>query len=185
MRAALGWAWRAVVWALILVIAAVLAVAVLIPRVTGATPYTILTGSMRPGMPPGTLVVVRPADAPDIAVGDVVTYQLRSGEPEVVTHRVVAQGLDGHGRSVFRTQGDANPTPDEAWVRPVQVKGTRWYSVPYVGYVSEVLTGEQRQTAVYVVAGGLVVYALAMFAGTLRERRPRSRRPVEAGPPRG
>ncbi len=38
----------------------VLGVVVVVPKVGGATAYTVLTGSMRPTMPPGTLVVVKP-----------------------------------------------------------------------------------------------------------------------------
>ncbi len=59
------------------------------PRLGGATPYTVLTSSMEPEYPPGTLVVVRPVPIEEIGIGDVITYQLESGEPTVVTHRVV------------------------------------------------------------------------------------------------
>ena len=148
----------------------VLVASVLIPRLAGATPYTILTGSMKPGMPPGTLVVVKPVDASDIAVGAVITYQLTSGERAVVTHRVVAIGFDGDGNRVFRTQGDANATPDPEPVMPVQIKGQRWYAIPRIGFVSNALTAAQRQTAVVVVALGLLVYAAGMFTAAARSR---------------
>lgn len=171
MVAALGWAWRVLVWLLLLAVGAILALAVVVPRVAGATPYTILTGSMRPHMPPGTLVVVRPTPVSQVKVGRVVTYQLTSGEPTVVTHRVVAQAFDGAGHELFQTKGDANPTPDPAWVRPVQIKGARWYAVPYLGYVSELLTGHQRQIGVYAVAGGCFLYAGVLFLGAMRDRR--------------
>ena len=148
----------------------VLVVSVLIPRLGGATPYTILTGSMAPGMPPGTLVVVKPVNESDIAVGTVITYQLQSGERTVVTHRVVAVGFDGHGDRVFRTQGDANAAPDAKPVMPVQIKGQRWYAIPRIGYVSNALTAAQRQTAVVIVAFGLLVYAASMFTAAARNR---------------
>jgi signal peptidase len=157
-------------WAVLLATLGVLAVAVLVPRLGGATPYTIETGSMRPGMPPGTLVVVRPIDLDDIGVGTVVTYQLRSGEPTVVTHRVVATSVDGAGAKLFQTQGDANDVPDEPWVRPVQIRGAKWYSIPELGRVNTFLTGDQHQLAVYVAAGLLVGYALRMFGLALRSR---------------
>src|SRR4051794_850345 len=96
----------------ILAFSTVIVAAVLVPRVAGATPYTILTGSMRPNMPPGTLVVIKPVPIKDITVGTVVTYQLRSGEPTVVTHRVVAVGTTLKGKRVFTTQGDANNVAD-------------------------------------------------------------------------
>lgn len=158
-------------WLVILAVSAVLAVAVAIPRIAGATPYTVLTSSMEPDLPPGTLVVVKPVDGEEVAIGDVITYQLESGESAVVTHRVVAKGVNGAGRIGFRTQGDANSTPDRDGVRPVQIKGEVWYSVPYLGYVNNLLTGQQRQLAVYAAAFGLLGYALLSFVGAARDRR--------------
>ena len=102
-------------WVVILGAVGLLAAAVLVPRVAGATPYAVLTGSMQPGLPPGTLIVVRPVNDADLALGDIVTYQLESGEAPVVTHRVVAMGYDGRGELRLQTQGDANDVPDAAW----------------------------------------------------------------------
>jgi signal peptidase I len=169
---------RAVAWSVIVVVGAAIAVAVLVPRLGGATPYTILTGSMRPHLPPGTLVVSRPVAARDITVGTVVTYQLTSGEPTGVTHRVVAIGRDAEGGPLFRTQGDANPEPDPAWVRPVQVRGALWYSVPWLGYPSTALSGSQHQRLSLGFAAALFLYAAAMAVGAVRERRGAGRRPA-------
>ncbi len=160
---------QALAWLVILSVTAILVVAVLIPRVAGATPYTILTGSMQPDLPAGTLVVVRPVDADDIGIGTVITYQLTSGKPTVITHRVVAQGFNTKGEVRLQTQGDANNTPDEAWVKPVQIKGEKWYAVPYVGYVNNVLTGKERQMAIYVVAALLLGYAAFTLTGSARD----------------
>jgi signal peptidase I len=171
LRATLGWGGQVLAWLIILAVGAALVVAVLIPRVAGATPYTILTGSMRPGMPPGTLVVVRPTNPADIRVGDVMTYQIRSGDPTVVTHRVIAQRVTTGVGYEFRTRGDANDVADAGWIRPVQIKGTRWYAIPYLGYVNELVSGHERQWAVYVVAAVLLVYAGSMFGGAWRDRR--------------
>jgi signal peptidase len=168
-----GWLIQVMSWFVMSAVLLVLAVSVLIPRLGGATPYTILTGSMQPGMPPGTLVVVKPVDVSEIALGTVITYQLESGKPTVVTHRVVGLGYDGQGRQVFRTQGDANNAPDTNAVLPVQIKGARWYSIPYLGYVTNVLTSSQRQMALMVIVVGLFAYAAVMFAGAGLERRPR------------
>ena len=156
---------------LVLAVAALLLVAVVVPRLGGATPYVIETGSMRPGMPPGTLVVVRPVAVSRISVGAVITYQLRSGEPVVVTHRVVGTGVDATGHRLFRTQGDANNAPDTAWVRPVQIRGERWYAVPFLGRVTTLVTARERS----VLTAGLVVfllgYAAVMVGADLRDRR--------------
>lgn len=173
-----GWLTQVVAWFVIAAVVLLLAVSVLVPRIAGATPYTILTDSMRPGMPPGTLVVVKPAKASEIGVGDVITYQLKSGEPEVVTHRVVAQGYDLKGSRIFHTQGDANSVADERAVIPVQIKGKRWYAIPYVGRVTNVVTSGQREAALALVVTGLLVYATSMFVAAAVDRR---RKPIEEG----
>lgn len=175
MRATAGWLGQVLAWLVILGVVGVLAVAVAVPRIAGATPYTVLTGSMAPSYPPGTLVVVKPVDFDQIGIGDVVTYQIESGKPAVATHRVVGEANRFDGTRVLITQGDANGDPDPLPVTAVQVRGELWYSVPYLGHVNTALSGSQRQLAVWVVAGLLVGYAAYMFVGSVRDRR-RSRR---------
>ena len=157
----------------ILFVSAVVTIAVLVPRLAGATPYVVLTGSMEPQMPPGTLVVVKPVDADEITTGTVVTYQIESGKPTVVTHRVTSVGVDGKGELRFGTKGDANKEPDARQVMPVQIKGERWFYVPYLGYVTSVITGEQRQIGLATVVLGLFGYAGVMFLGAAKDRRRR------------
>lgn len=163
-------AWRVVVWAALLALLAVLAAAVLVPRLTGATPFTITTGSMQPGLPPGTLLVTRPTPVEEIGIGTVITYQLESGRAAVVTHRVVGIGFTGTDERVLTTQGDANDTPDREPVRPEQVRGTAWYAVPHLGRVGSQLSGSQRQAATTVLAVGLIVYAAYMITSAAHGR---------------
>lgn len=171
VRAAFGWIGQVLAWLVILGVVVVLAVAVVVPRLAGATPYTVLTGSMQPTYPPGMLVVVKPVDFDDIGVGDVITFQLESGKAAVATHRVVGEALRFDGERVLVTQGDANDDPDPNRVRDVQVKGELWYSVPYLGHVNTALSGRQRQWAVLGVSAALVGYAAFMFVSALRDRR--------------
>lgn len=164
---------RALAWAVAGSVAFVVALTILVPRLGGGTAYTILTGSMRPTMPPGTVVVVRHEPADQIQTGDVITYQLKSGDPTVVTHRVVSVGVGSTGELRFITQGDANNAPDAAAVRPVQIKGVRWYSVPWVGYPSLVVGTGIRELVVTGAVALLLAYAITMFASELRDRRRR------------
>ena len=175
LRGSLSWLRQVFAWLVILGVVVVLAAAVLVPRLSGATPYTVLTGSMRPIYPPGTLVVVKPLDPDRIRVGDVVTYQLESGRPAVATHRVTDVTHNLAGEMSFTTQGDANESADAEPVRSAQVRGKLWYSLPYLGYVNDVISARQRQGAVLLVAIGLMGYAAAMFVAVFGERRPRAR----------
>lgn len=162
-------------WLLLFAAVSLLAAVVVVPRLAGATPYTIMTSSMRPHMPPGTLVVAKTVDPATLHTGDVITYQLRSGQPDVVTHRIVGVGQDGRDERLFTMKGDNNPTTDPAPARAVQIRGKVWYSVPYIGYLNQVITGRQHIIAVYVVAGLLFAYAALMMLSAARDRR-RSRR---------
>jgi signal peptidase I len=147
---------------------------VVVPKLTGSKPLAVLTGSMRPTYPPGAVVVVRPVDADELHVGDTLTYQIRSGEAEVITHRIVRISFGTDGRRRFVTRGDANGADDPDPVQEGQVRGTVWYSVPLVGYASTALDPRHRRTAVLAVSGGLVVYGVYLFAGGVLERRRRS-----------
>jgi signal peptidase len=171
MPAPLRWTGLVMSWLVMLSAGAALLVGLVIPRLAGATPYVIETGSMTPRMPPGTLVVVKPVPVEDISVGDVMTYQIKSGDPAVVTHRVIQQGVDMTGEPRWRTQGDANDAADASWVLPVQVQGTRMYYVPYLGYVTSFITQQQRSVLTGIVVVGLLLYAANMFRESVRDRR--------------
>ena len=154
-----------------------------VPAAVGGMPLTILTGSMSPGLPAGTLVVVRPVPAEQIRIGDVISYQLESGRPALVTHRVVARTTDAStGELRFTTQGDANNAPDAAAVMPVQLRGAVWYSVPLLGWVNQAVSGEARGWLIPLAAAVLFAYAAWMAVGGLRDRR-RARREVPEGQP--
>lgn len=145
-----------------------------IPAAIGGTPLTILTGSMSPNLPPGTLVVVKPTPVDEIGVGDVLTFQLESGKPTLVTHRVVARMTDSSsGEMRFVTQGDANNTADAAPVMPVQIKGTVWYAVPWLGWANQAVNGEARAWVVPAIAAALFAYAAWMVVAGVRDRRRR------------
>ncbi|NKS55628.1 signal peptidase I, partial [Rhodococcus hoagii] len=84
------WVKSVVSWLLLIAMVGLLALTIVIPRITGSTPYTVLTGSMEPTYPPGTLIVVKPQAAETLGAGDAITFQWESGKPDVVTHRITA-----------------------------------------------------------------------------------------------
>lgn len=140
---------------------------IVVPAATGSTPMTVITGSMQPTYPPGTLVIVRPAEPQDIRIGDPITYQIESGKDAVVTHRVVAVSQSTSGDLEFTTKGDANGAVDASPVQPVQIKGKVWYAIPWIGYVNNLLAGEARTWLIPTIAVGLFLYAGWMLASGL------------------
>lgn len=173
VRATAGWLAHLLGFAVMLGVAALVVVGVAVPRATGATPYTILTSSMEPVLPPGTLVMSRPVDPDQVGVGDVITFQLRSGEPEVVTHRVISVGFTTAGEYQFVTQGDANALPDEKPVRAVQLRGETWYAIPYVGRLTSLIDNDDRQLLSWAVGGALITQGVWWLAEAYLRRRRR------------
>ncbi len=167
----LSWLGSVLGWVVLLVLAAVVLATVVVPRASGATPYAVLSSSMEPQLPPGTLLIVRPVPADRLAIGDVITYQLRSGRPEVVSHRITTIDYAADGGLTFRTRGDHNPQGDPDPVRAAQVRGQVWYAVPYVGYLTLWISGRTRVLVSGVVAALLVGYALVLFVSAARTRR--------------
>lgn len=176
-------------WAAAVLAVVLLTVMVLIPRLTGWVPLTVLSGSMEPTIPIGSLVVVERLDGqqPDLSgieVGDAITFMPNPNDPTLVTHRVVSTGGRADGTPVFITRGDANGTNDPGPVSAEQVRGVVRYHVPYAGYVSTVLNVEQKQQGVVVLAGVLFLYAGLQVVQSVRRPGPTmGRRPAQPGTP--
>jgi signal peptidase len=146
---------------------------IVVPKATGSRPLTVLTGSMTPTYPPGDVVIVRPADADNLQIGDVITFQAVSDDPRLTTHRIKSVVLTGEGRR-YVTQGDANGAADPEPITPEQVRGTVWYSVPYVGYAATWVAGGTLRTLIDVAAGGLLLYGgYLVVTGAMDRRRRR------------
>ena len=156
---------------------------IVVPAITKSVPLTVLTSSMEPGLPPGTLLIVRPVAPADIRMGDVVTYQIRSGEPGVITHRIIAITTTASGERSFTLQGDNNRAPDADAVREVQLQGRVWYSVPYLGWVNNAMGGDLRNTVLPIVAGALLLYAAWTILSSLFQRKRLTATPLTSHEP--
>jgi signal peptidase len=149
----LGWAVTGL--AALLVLACL--VWVTLPKVLGARPFVVLTGSMAPALPVGSVALVRPVQADQVRVGDILTfYHPESRSRALITHRVIEVTAVGGGRE-FRTQGDANDLPDDWVVSQSNVYGTVSDVVPYMGYVTEVIQSRLGFLLLMGVPGSIIV----------------------------
>lgn len=175
----LGIGLSAGVFAVVIGLAAML---IVVPWIAGATPMTILTSSMEPKLPPGTLIVVKPKPIDDIRIGDVMTYQIESGKPAVVSHRVISESTTTDGSRTFITKGDNNAVADVNRVVAGQVKGVVWYSIPYIGYVNTAINGPDRAWIVPIMSVLLFGYAgFMVIAGLVDGRKKRRAASAERG----
>jgi len=98
---------------------------------------TVLTGSMEPQIPKGSVVINQWADQKNLKVGDVITYQHPADKKIVyITHRIVK--IDKTGLLWrFETKGDANPAPDFGLVTQAGTEGEVILMIPLIGYLIE------------------------------------------------
>jgi signal peptidase len=128
-----------------LVLVLTLALLMLLPSLLGYHRYVIVSGSMEPTIPTGSVVYDKDIPVADLVVGDVITFvpppEFAITSP--VTHRIfeIAEAPDAQkdeaaaGRT-FRTKGDANEDPDP-WKMVLQhpTQDRVEQHLPYVGYV--------------------------------------------------
>lgn len=102
----------------------------IVPRVIGINEYTVITPSMEPTIPVGSIVLVKPIEFDEIKEGDIVSYYSKNHSDVVVTHRVVSIETDS-GKLI--TKGDANNSADVNPVSKQQIIGVVIYSLPKTG----------------------------------------------------
>ena len=104
-----------------------------VPRLAGDRSFTEMSGSMRPALQPGDVVIDATIRARDARPGDVVTFPDPTGSSRLITHRVrsiVVNGAVAH----FVTRGDANDVA-ETWSARADGRIGRVRShVPKIGY---------------------------------------------------
>lgn len=173
----------------LLIVMSVATAALVVPKLAGAIPLTVLSDSMAPSMPVGSLAVVRPTmenltgaretlepeqidelnRIEDIEVGDVIVFAPRARDTMLVIHRVIGMSVSSSGQRTFTTQGDNNSGVDDL-VAGHQVRAVLWYHLPALGYVNDSLDdGARRWIAVGAAVLGYA-WAFTQFAGALRRR---------------
>jgi len=168
---ATAWIVRVLLIALLAVVAASVAVLVILPRATHGTALTVLTGSMTPTIPVGSVVLDRPVDPGTLRVGDVATYQKAAGQAEYITHRIVAINTKTNPVT-FTFKGDANRGPDVAPVPATAIRGKVWFHVAHLGTIRDSIQSRGMRATVMVFALiGLVVYAATQVLSIARDRR--------------
>lgn len=93
----------------------------------------VLSGSMSPTYPVGSLLVVGQIDPSDVRAGMPIVFEDPLEPGRLVTHRVVGPVPDD--ASAFRTRGDANAAMDPAAVPARLVRGKVLWSVSMLGGV--------------------------------------------------
>lgn len=147
-----AWSIASTVLIVVVVIFAILLVGV---RFFGVQVYSVISGSMEPEYPVGSLIYVKDVDPSEIKVNDVITYVLPNDMPS--THRVIR--IDEENQ-LFYTKGDANETEDGAPVHFKNLIGTPVFTIPLLGYIAYYI---QHPPGMYIATAAGAILLILVF----------------------
>lgn len=135
-------------------------------RLFGIQVYSVVSGSMEPEYPVGSLIYVKQVTPSEVKVGDVITFVLSNNTP--ATHRVI--DVDSEAQ-LFYTRGDANfrineetgekEFIDDAPVHFNNLIGKPVFKIPLLGYAAYYI---QHPPGTYIaIAAGAVLLILVFL----------------------
>lgn len=131
--------------------------------------YDVLTPSMTPEIPVGSMVIVKMIEPSELKVGDIVTYSTSIDGSTVLTHRV--SRVMGSGDTLsFMTKGDANLVEDMNPVYPSQVIGRVNLVVPYLG---SIMTYIQANLTLVILSIIALIIILELISYLVKSRKGR------------
>jgi signal peptidase I len=113
----------------------------------------VLTGSMKPAINPGDLVIAASTSLVEPVVGKVVLYSVRDLQGNVVTvwcHRIIA----GNSTEGFTIKGDANDQADLGLINVSDIQSVVVLRIPFVGHLFNIYS-------LILIFGGLILLSLA------------------------
>ena len=151
---------------IVLIVLVILLCSLLVlPGMTGFHMYNVLSGSMEPAIPVGSLLYVHGKVPEDVEEDEIIAFYSSNEDSGIITHRVVKNNVVSGS---FTTKGDANEKEDPTPVPYENYIGSIVLSVPYVGRVLTIMTSLEGKIAAACVVGLGVV--LNLIGGRLKGR---------------
>lgn len=150
----------------ILLIAAIIAcLGLSVPRFAGIDQYVVISGSMEPAIPVGSMVYSAQTDPSTLEPGDIIVFYSNEAGDTPVTHRVVENHVaDGE----VITKGDANAQNDLSPIVYSNILGKLVLHIPMLGYIAAPLGTMMGKIAMGCVI--LAAYLLTVIGSKLRSK---------------
>lgn len=132
----------------------------------------VLSGSMSPGMPTGSIAIAQREPIGDLQLHDIAVFHPPSSPRVIYMHRVI-QLKHASGQVLVRTKGDANPVPDP-WTLHITSRSIYLvrYRIPVVGYVVLWVHSKVGREIILTAAGLLALtLVISSFWDSKRVRR--------------
>ena len=121
--------------------------------------YVVASGSMIPELEIYDVLIVQGHEPfEDLEIGDIIVFNRPSDHNRVIVHRVVS--IIDDDPKTLRTQGDANPASIPGTDFPITEEeyiGKVVYTLPQVGYITQLLKPPINYVIIVVVIGIMVV----------------------------
>ena len=147
---------------LILVSVIALYLPITLAHARGYEVYDVVSSSMEPAIPVGSVIYVETLRAEDVAEGDVIAFH---GGSSVIAHRVVKNRV---GEGEFITKGDANQGEDMTPTPYGSLIGKVVFHIPYAGVLMTMLSGTTGK--IYAVLFAVCGVLLRMVGGILEKQ---------------
>jgi signal peptidase I len=128
----------------------------------------VLSGSMRPGLSVGGVVIGERIPVNSLRVRDVILFRSPNNSSDQVVHRIIHIAKGSSGQLLINTQGDANTVRDP-WTLTIRGRyafRARW-AVPLLGYVAVAF---QNHRGISIIVAGFVLIVIA-FTSVIQSRR--------------
>ena len=137
-----------------MVLVAAACLSLIIPRLAGYEGYVVVSGSMEPTIPTGSIIYSKRIDPVTLQTGDIIVFTDEARGTTPITHRVV---INDHSAGTITTKGDANENED---INPVTFDsgvGKVAAHVPRIGFT----------VAMFTTVLGKIAAALMLLEGWL------------------
>lgn len=124
---------------------------------TGWKALTVPTGSMRPTIPSGSLVLMHRVPTSSLKIGDVITYTNLAKPGTTITHRIVRSYKINGIVPAFVTKGDSNPIADQPIVGGLVLGKTIWHLSHVGSWINFIKNPYVLLPMVYIPALAIVI----------------------------
>ena len=151
----------------LLLILVLVCIPLTVPRFFGVRIYSVISGSMEPAIPTGSLLYITEAQPEEIEEEEVIAFYGVKDAASIITHRVVENRVV---MGEFITKGDANQTQDMNPVPYDNFIGKVACTIPKAGKAAELFTSlEGKVLAAGVIAAAVLLQVVAALIEKFRK----------------
>ncbi len=151
----------------LLLILVLVCIPLTVPRFFGVRIYSVISGSMEPAIPTGSLLYITEAQPEEIEEEEVIAFYGVKDAASIITHRVIENRVV---MGEFITKGDANQTQDMNPVPYDNFIGKVVCTIPKAGKAAELFTSlEGKILAAGVIAAAVLLQVVAALIEKFRK----------------